>query len=241
MKVKNLILIFLLIPIITAIVLFHIKFLTQFKFKNFIHTLENKASQNSYTRNETNSDEIIEQFQKVFVKYTDSNGFSIAIPQYASLVILILTIIELSLLVIIQLQKTCCGCCKIFFSFIFIIHSLFDMLIYLGFANEQAEVKLEKEQIYSFDEEFNEEIKKNLDFMKERQIYLIACSYVAIVGIIVQFIIVILNMRDDCCHKNNNNYTNNVNVQQDVVVYTTENSNRVNNANLNNETDKRAI
>ena len=78
--------------------------------------------------------------------------------------------------------------------------------------------------------------------MKKRKIYLIVCSSIAIVGIISQLIIVILNMREDCCLKNKNtNNSNNINGQQDIVVYTVENTNQANNVNSNNETDKRAI
>ena len=205
-------------------------------------TLQSKTYENSMKRNESYPYEFIEEFEKVFCRYTDNNGLSRAVPQVASLVILILTIIELLLLVIIQLKKTCCGCCKESFSFIFLIHSLIDMILYLWSAfDDQTEVNLEEEQIYSFDEEFNNEIKKNLDFMKKRKIYLIVCSSVAILGVILQLIIIILNTRDDCCSKKNNNNNNNINGQQDIVVYTVENTNQANNVNSNNETDKRAI
>ena len=241
MRCRNVVLIILLIPIFTAIALFHFKYITKFQFSSFMSTLQSKAHENSLKRNETYPDEFIEEFEKVFCRYTDSNGLSRAIPQAASLVILILTIIELLLLVIIQLKRSCCGCCKETFSLIFLIHSLFDMLLYLVFAfDDQTEVNLNEDQIYSFDEEFNNEIRKNLDFMKKRKIYLIVCSSVAIVGVLSQLIIVILNMREDCCLKNNNN-NNNINGQQDIVVYTVENTNQANNVNSNNETDKRAI
>ena len=198
MKVKNIILIFLLIIIITAIVLYHIKFKTKYQFGKFMGTLGNKVRENASEKNESNPDEIIHKFEEIFCRYTDNNGLSRAFPQMVIIVILIITIIELSLLVIIQLPKTCCGCCKEFFSFIFIFHSLFDMIIYEEFARMPAEVKLEKEQIYSFDEEFNKEIKTNLDFMKSRKIYLIVCVFVAILGIIGELVIVILNLIDDC-------------------------------------------
>ena len=72
------------------------------------------------------------------------------------------------------------------------------MIIFLQFAiSAKSEINLEKEKIYSFDEEFNKEIEKNLNFMRKRKIYLIVCVLVAILGIIGQFIIVILNFIDN--------------------------------------------
>ena len=168
-------------------------------------TLEYKLYENKIKPNETNADEIITEFSKVFFDYSGNNWFSILILKLGALIILILTAIELLRLVIIQLKRTCCGCCKETFSFIFTIHSLFDMLIYLVFSFDPVEINLEEDQIYSFDEEFNKEIKNNLDFMKKRRIYLIVCSSVAILGVIAQLVIVILNMRQDCCYKNKNN------------------------------------
>ena len=203
-------------------------------------TLEYKLYENKIKPNETNADEIITEFSKVFFDYSGNNWFSILILKLGALIILILTAIELLLLVIIQLKRTCCGCCKETFSFIFTIHSLFDMLIYLVFSFDPVEINLEEDQIYSFDEEFNKEIKNNLDFMKKRRIYLIVCSSVAILGVIAQLVIVILNMRQDCCYKNKNNKNNNNDIPE-IVVYTVENTNQVNNVNTNNETDKRDI
>ena len=235
MRYRNVILIVLLIPIYAAIILYFFKFVTKFKFNDFMSTLEYKLYENKIKPNETNADEIITEFSKVFFDYSGNNWFSILILKLGALIILILTAIELLLLVIIQLKRTCCGCCKETFSFIFTIHSLFDMLIYFVFSFDPVEINLEEDQIYSFDEEFNKEIKNNLDFMKKRRIYLIVCSSVAILGVIAQLVIVILNMRQDCCYKNKNNDI------PEIVVYTAENTNQANNVNSNNETDKRAI
>ena len=76
--------------------------------------------------------------------------------------------------------------------------------------------------------------------MKKRRIYLIVYSSVAILGVIAQLVIVILNMRQDCCYKNKNNKNKNNDIPE-IVVYTDENINQANNVNSNNETDKRAI
>ena len=216
MKIKNIILIILLIPIFIAIILFNIKFVAKFQYKNFMHTLENKAYER---KNETNPNVMIDSFEELFCRYSDSSGLMHSIYITTSYFILILTIIELIILVIIQLKKTCCGCCKKCCSLFFPIHCLFNMIIYLSFAfNEKSEINLEKDKIYIFDEEFNKEIQNNLEFMKKRKVYLMVCTFVAILGVIGVFIIVILNLIDDC--KNNK--------KKPQVVYV-ENSKEVNN------------
>ena len=104
------------------------------------------------------------------------------------------------------------------------------MIIYLAFAfDEKSEINLEKDKIYSFDEEFNKEIKKNLDFMKSRKIFLVVCVFVAILGIIGKFIIIILNLIDDYKKKK----------KRPQIVYNVENFKQVNNLD-SNETDKHA-
>ena len=201
-KIKNIILIALLIPIFIAIILFHVKFLAKFEYKEFMSTLQDKV----YERNETNYNEIIEPFEQIFSRYYDNAGLWFAFYIITSYSVLIVTMIELIILVIIQFPKNCCGCCKKCCSIYFPINCLLNMIIYLAFAfNEKSEIDLEKDKVYSFDEEFNKEIKKNLDFMKSRKIYLIVCVFVAIIGIVGQLVIVILNMFEDY-YNNNNNY-----------------------------------
>ena len=59
MRYRNVILIVLLIPIYAAIILFFFKFVTKFKFNDFMSTLEYKLYENKIKPNETNADEII--------------------------------------------------------------------------------------------------------------------------------------------------------------------------------------
>ena len=226
-KIKNIILIALLIPIFIAIILFHIKFLAKFEYKEFMSTLKDKL----YDRNETNANDIIEPFEKIFGRYYDNAGLWFAFYIITSYSVLIVTIVELIILVIIQFPKTCCGCCKKCCCIYFPINCLLNMIIYIAFAFDQkSEINLEKDQIYSFDDEFNKEVKKNLDFMKSRKIYLIVCVFVALLGIIGQLVVVILNLFDDY-------YNNNYITTQPQIVYNMENFKQVNNID-SNETGK---
>ena len=45
-------------------------------------------------------------------------------------------------------------------------------------------MNLSDEKIYIFDDEFNEEIRKNLKFAYERRIYLLVCTFFVMLGTI---------------------------------------------------------
>ena len=225
MKIQNIILIALLIPIFIAIILFNIKFLPKFYYNDFMHSLEDKVfeKQKRSEINNRDADVIIYSFEEIFCRYSDSSVLMQTIYIMTSICILIISLIELIILVIIQLKKTCCGCCKKCCSIYFLIHSLLNMIIYLAFAfDEKSEINLEKDKVYIYDEEFNKEIKKNLDFMKSRKIYLIVCTFVAILGILGELIIVILNWIDDYKNKK----------EKPQIIYV-ENSKDISNVNSN--------
>ena len=116
---------------------------------------------------------------------------------------MILTIIALIFLVIWQFCgkcKNCKKCCDFFFP----IYCLLNMIIYLYFAfSAKYKVDIPENEIYVYDEEFNKELKKNLDFMYERKIYLIVCVFVAIAGIITQFILILIYRKNESVIINN--------------------------------------
>ena len=237
MKYTSIILIIISLVIVTSIIIFHIKFTAKYSFDHFMHTLKNKIyekEQQNEERNETDyfSYQNLEKMEEVFGRYSDTSGLEVALYSLMSLFILIITIIEIVFLLIVQLPKCLCFCknCCSFFS---PIHILLDMLIYLILAfREKYKVNIEEEEIYIFDEEFNKEIRKNLDFMKKRKIYLIVCALFAFIGILVQLGMVILNYIKERKSRNNN-YVNNFNGQPQMV-YSTDNTQRKNDININN-------
>ena len=219
MKDRKLILILILIIEIIAIITFNHKYTSQFNFSKFMYKLEHKT----YDIEKINSNYIM-YFRKVFNYYYDNAAVGFCLCIMLSLAIMTLTIIELICLLICQVRilnngyKISCG---IYLS----LHCFANMLIYLYLAiNAEYKVNLSDDEIYVFDDEFNQEIKKNLDYMFYRKIYLIVCSFVAVFGIIIQFIIMISNVRSDNtinnysidykndtpCNNNNIDYNNNV-------------------------------
>ena len=237
MKWTNVILIVTSIIIVASIIIFHIKFTDKFSFDNFMHTLENKIY-NIQSTNETNKypSELLDAFEEVFGRYTDSSGLLIAFYILMSLFILIITIVEIIILLKFQFCKCGCrcniNCCSLFFP----THSLLNMIIYIVLAfGEKHKVNLEEKNIYVFDDDFNKEIRKNIDFMKTRKIYIIVCSFVAFIGIAVQLAMVIINYIKEKKRRkgmNNNNHLNSFNAQPQMV-YSEDTSQQNHNVNDN--------
>lgn len=208
MKIINIILLAILILEIVALILFHIKYIAQFNFRNFMSTLYDKMNltEEYELREEYEHREKYKKYEKyeaVFNKYYDNASLGFAISTATSLFVMILTIIALIFLVIWQFCgkcKNCKKCCDFFFP----IYCLLNMIIYLYFAfSAKYKVDIPENEIYVYDEEFNKELKKNLDFMYERKIYLIVCVFVAIAGIITQFILILIYRKNESVIINN--------------------------------------
>ena len=78
---------------------------------------------------------------------------------------------------------------------------------------------LPDEEIYIFDDEYNNEIREKFTIMYETKIYMIACSFIWLVGMLSQFALIILNLKI-VYSKKKNNKNNNLNTnRQDVFVF----------------------
>ena len=126
MKIINIILLAILILEIVALILFHIKYIAQFNFRNFMSTLYDKMNltEEYELREEYEHREKYKKYEKyeaVFNKYYDNASLGFAISTATSLFVMILTIIALIFLVIWQFCgkcKNCKKCCDFFFQFI---------------------------------------------------------------------------------------------------------------------------
>ena len=218
MKYTNIILIISTIPIIAAIILFHIKFISKYNFKDFMITLESKYDRRENTDYRVSVD-VVSSFREVFGHYHDNGGITIAFYTLLSLSIVIITIIELIFLLIFQLVSCKCRCCCIkCCSFCSPIHCLVNMtiFIYLAFA-AKYKVNIEDNILINiFGNEFFKEIKKNLDYMKSRKIILIVCAFVAFIALCVQLAMVMINHINEKKERNNNN--NNTKPQITIVT-----------------------
>ena len=186
MKKINFIYLLVIIVQIILIIFFHIKFVSQYDFKDFMASLQERE----YERNHTD-DDIMIPYEKVFNRYYDNAGLSQGLSIVGSFLIMISTIITLITSGILQfcIIKKNCGRKG---AIVCIVYSFIAMMIYLvlGF-NAEYKVNLKDEEIYVYDDEFNQEIKKNINFMKTRKIILILFSILVIFGIIFEFIVVV--------------------------------------------------
>ena len=74
------------------------------------------------------------------------------------------------------------------------------------------EVNFTDDEIYIFDSSFNNEIKEKLQIMHDRKIYMIIFGFVAIIGEISQFALIIVDLvkfkKNEPIENNNNIITN---------------------------------
>ena len=141
------------------------------------------------------------KFEKIFGRYYDNGALGIGVSKLMSFLIMVITIVVLITAILLKLLYKycldCCNCCCkwhkkscIIFS---LIYTLLNMIIYLDLAFERkVKLDLTDEEIYIYDGEFNEEIRKNLKFMYERRIYLLVYTIFVMAGAIAQLIIIII-------------------------------------------------
>ena len=192
MKYLKYISIFILTIVSESLIIFHFNNITAYNFRSFMEKLENKliSKEKEGEIDEKTKETIIEEFEKVFGHYYDNAQLGFAIVIIISFCVMFCTIIAMFISVIWQFCNKCFDfrvCC-----IIVPIYCLLNMLIYFGFAsNSEYKVNVSEKYLNMYDDEFNKEIKNNLDFMYKRKITLFVCVFVAVFGIIAQLIITI--------------------------------------------------
>ena len=186
---------------IIALIIANVLYNKQFSFKEFMDKLKSK----SY---DYKSSGIIRPFEDLFNEYYDNAQLDFFLRGLLSVIILIITVIELILMAYWHFKKN-----PLFkkLSFFLLFHAFSNMLTYLFYSFiAKYKVDLEDNEIYVFDTEFNKEIKKNLNFMIFRKIFLIIFSLVAIAGTGLIFTKIIIENKDD-------NSNNTIEGQQQIV------------------------
>ena len=130
---------------------------------------------------------------------------------------------EIIVLNIIFFLQICKKCCKIGRAIVSLLLLLICMCMAIYNLKNSFKVKhkldLPDEEIYIFDDEFNNEIKERLKIIYETKIYLITCSFVWLIGMVAQFVLIILDVKNSYSKKKKNNNKNNNSVKQEVIVY----------------------
>ena len=194
------------IPELICLILFHVKYISDFTFESFMNKLQKKLDElGEYDIN------YYPTFENLFNKYYDTTGLNLMIKFLQSFVVFI-TIFALLLLTFL-LQISCCCKQRDFLRFILSIISLIICFgvsfTYVSFAfKEKYKIEMSEDKIYIFDKDFNQEIKDNLDFMFNRRIYLIVCPFFLQVCLIAQLLFIVIKYK---LIKKNNNYTYNFN------------------------------
>ena len=198
----NYIILFILIFEVLALLLFHIIYIRQFEFKGFMSTLETKIQ----SKNETFDDNTFTKFEELFGHYYDNAGIGFSINMIISFLVMILTIIALIIFITRQFCEQCekRKKCKNCLDYLLPVYCCLNMMYYIYLAViAKYKLNLPDEDIYSFDDDFNKEIKENIEFMLIRKITLFCCSIFIIVGIICQFLLII-------CKKKYKTYQDNI-------------------------------
>ena len=185
-----LIIILLCIPELIVLLIFQVKYLAEFTYHDFMEKLSDKLG----VRNEEEN-AYFSAFEDLFNRYSDSSGLDAFVGILKTLIVFI--IIFVLLLLVVLFQVNCCCKQKDFLRFIlsiiFLVICFGLCFVYVAYAFEaKYEIKLSDDKIYIFDNDFNKEIKDNLDLMKERRTYLITCSFLAVFFFLCQIVLVIL-------------------------------------------------
>ena len=165
--------IFILFIIIGSLIIFHLKFITQLDSHSFMKELEEKLENKGIDR-ET-KEVIIDEFGKLFNHQNLVPAFVLlCIISYFNILAILTSVILQFCNKLNHRDKKC----KNFFIAFLPFYSLPNMFFYYAFAfYSNYKLDLSEKYIYMFDDEFNQEIKNNLDFMYKRRIYLITCFF----------------------------------------------------------------
>ena len=155
-----------------------------------------------------------EEYQSVFGKYEYLYGIE-------AIFLYFFTAIEIAILILSILLQTCKSCCKIcrgvFSLLLLFICIVYRIMFLIDSFRIKNEVNFTDDEIYIFDSSFNNEIKEKLQIMHDRKIYMIIFGFVAIIGEISQFALIIVDLVK---FKKNLNVENNNNInEQHVAVF----------------------
>jgi len=213
MRIILLILIILFCIEATGLILFEIKFQLLYKYRDFMISLNDRllliyGENGDYSR-------IYGEYESVLGKSLENNLRGIE-----GVILLFFDIIQFVILFISNLLQLCNKCCKIcrgvfslLFHLIVFAYNLLNLLVSFSIKNK---INLTDDEIYLFDEQFNNEIKKTLKIFYERKIYMITCLFFVCGAIIAQFVLIIIDLKKsrDEDKKNNENV-----LEPQVVVF----------------------
>ena len=218
MRVILLILFILLIAEFVVLAFFLKKRIAKYD-QDFVRKLHDKMIEYGHYPNP----DIFNEFEELFVKYKEKeSGKEDVGDDFVEKLESIFTYVEFAVFMLIGvLLQTCRDCLKVcrgVFSLILLFLYFGLMVIYLVESiMTKYKVNLSDSQIYMYDSEFNKEIKKKLNMMFERKIYMIAFSIFLTLSVIAQITLIII---DIILFKKKENIMNNINnIQPQIAAY----------------------
>ena len=235
MRIILLVLFILLCTNLASLLLYYNRYMLTIAYEDFMNRLKEKLEL------KFGNDIIYKEYESLFGKYGPFMLYGLT-----KLVVYLFLIIEIAFLVIPILFQTCNKCCKICRAIISLLLLIVALFFSIGYLISSFKIKnrvnLTDEEIYIFDDEFNNEIKKNIKTMYDRKIYLITCRFFELAGIIAQFILIIIDLVKTYSNKNKNEINNDNYQVQNVIIYETErqknNSEFADNAKQDNRDNK---
>ena len=187
MKIYQLIITLILTIEIAALIIFHSQYISQFEYKEFMEELQIKEN----LQNKTIDANTLIEFRHLFNSYFEDSIAGYNAKIFGSFWLMFSTIILVALLSVFETCKTEAFFNKLWCAYLIPAYSLLSVIAYILIAFfSQDKLSLSDDKIYLYDDEFNSEIKNNLDFMAKRKLFLIISSLVSLCGIIVISIIV---------------------------------------------------
>ena len=211
-KIFNILLLIISILDLISLVIFIVLYMSNYNFKSFMDKLNDRLREFG-----TFDDKYYNAFKSLFNEYYDSTGLTITILSLKTIAV-ILPIFFL-LLAMLLFQNNKCLKQKEFLrfilSFIFLISCMGISIVFvLDSFNAKYKIELdeEKDNIYRFDNEFNKEIKDNLNYMYNRKIYMFVTIFFAQICIISLIILIITKYQ-----KNKNKNIENGILENDIA------------------------
>ena len=205
----------LVIAELAILIICFVFYIKQFSFESYMEQLYEKF--NCDLDGSGCSNIVIEKFEDLFNDYKEMSGLDHLIYKvlgFIPLLIIFIFLISSTIGCLCQkCRKNCCKCQKKC-SYMYIIAAIVFSVPYIVFAHyAKNKIDLTDEEIYQFDDDFNQKTKKNLKFMKTRKIILIAGVIILYAMYVAHIILLCMIKKKKTIEEDNN--TNIVNIDNE--------------------------
>ena len=196
MRVILLVLFILLIAEIIVLFFYHDQRLVKYNDSSFVSDLRYKLFE---TNNTNSSYEIIyPEFEELLTRASEQDTIlsEYFIQFLLSFFTFVTLVVALVASVLFQTCRNCLKVCRAVVSLILLTYCLFLMILSLiESIDTKYKVNLTDDQIYIFDDEFNDEIKEKVKLMFNRKIYMICFPIFLTLAVIAKYTLIIIDVK----------------------------------------------